>query len=206
MAKKTQTQRKRVESIKSYLREFRIESKWSTINGAAQMALAIPDSFDQQKITVLMSLIEQTMDADLVCVYCGNHAATWDHLFNNVQGNRYSGYGNRIFNLVPACRTCNERKGGKHWRTFVTELNPEKLDDVVRRLEAVEKKNDAERYDWSIIEERHSELAAKYDAALRELKMKVRELDALASKIRAAIRTEIDSRTTAALSAKKQPA
>src|SRR6266850_5675274 len=109
---------KRAESIAVYLKEHRISGRWSTINGAVQVALSVPDDYDAEKVASLIGLIEQKLDEELRCVYCGEPAATWDHLFNNVKDSRFSGYGNRIFNLVPACRTCNESKGGKDWREF----------------------------------------------------------------------------------------
>lgn len=134
-----------------------------------QLALAVHDDFDAERVGELLRLLEQSSDVDLLCVYCGKSAATWDHLFNNVTKKRYSGYGNRIFNLVPACRTCNEKKGSKHWRTFA-KLVAIDFAAVELRLAAVEKRNDSERYPWDLIVSRHTALAAKYDKAQDELR------------------------------------
>lgn len=179
-----------MESIKKYLRPFKIASRQTTFNGAVQLALAVHDEFDVTRVEELLSLLEQSIDSELHCVYCGKPAATWDHLFNNVSAKRFSGYGNRIFNLVPACRTCNEKKGSKHWRTFAKAVAPD-FSAVERRLTAVEKRNDAERYPWELVVKQHPELAAKYDKAQDELRAKIRELDGLAEQIRAAIRREL---------------
>jgi len=123
--KKKQKTGKRADSIKAYLKPFKIASKQTTFNGAVQLALAVHDEFDQKKVAELIGLLEQSIDVDLKCVYCDHPAATWDHLYNNVQAKRFSGYGNRIFNLVPACRTCNEKKGSKDWRVFAKEVAPD---------------------------------------------------------------------------------
>jgi hypothetical protein len=190
VGKRNSTTKPQVESIKKYLRPFRIASKQTTFNGAVQLALAVHDEFDLERVEELLSLLEQSVGAELQCVYCGKPAATWDHLFNNVSEKRFSGYGNRIFNLVPACRTCNEKKGSKHWRTFA-KLVAADFSAVERRLSAVEKRNDAERYPWDLIVKRHPDLAAKYDKAQEELRAKIRELDGLAEQIRAAISVEL---------------
>lgn len=193
VGKKKATAGKRADSIKAYLKPFKIASKLTTFNGAAQLALAVHDDFDKKRVAELICLLEQSNDHDLRCVYCDKPAATWDHLYNNVQANRFSGHGNRIFNLVPACRTCNEKKGSKDWRVFAKTVAPE-YPAVERRLAAVEKRNDAEKYPWELIVQRHPNLAADYDQALGELKAKIRELDALAEKIREAICAELAKR------------
>ena len=180
----------RADSIKKYLKPFKIVSKMTTFNGAVQLALAVHDDFDAVRVAELLRLLEQSIDADLMCVYCGKPAATWDHLFNNVADKRFSGYGNRIFNLVPACRTCNEKKGSKHWRVFAKIVAAD-FAAVERRLAAVEKRFDAEKYSWERILKRHPELAAEYEKAQAELRTKLVELDALADRIRQAIRADL---------------
>ncbi|HTR53356.1 MAG TPA: HNH endonuclease [Kofleriaceae bacterium] len=184
----------RAVSIKKYLKPFKITSRHTTFNGSVQCALAVHDSYDVSRVAELIALLEQAANSDLICVYCDKPAATWDHLHNNVQNKRFSGYGNRIFNLVPACRTCNEKKGAKHWRAFAKTVAPD-MDAVERRLSAVEKRNDAERYPWEMIVKRHAALAAEYDRAQDELWEKIRQLDAIAARIRDAIIADLASRT-----------
>jgi len=183
--------KKRAESMRAVLKEHPIARRWSTINGAIQIALAVPEVYDEKKVAELIELLDQKMDDILTCVYCGDDAATWDHLLNNIQGGRFSGYGNRILNLVPACRTCNERKGGKPWRDFVKEVAPTNVEDVIRRLAAVEARNDVERHSWEMIQTRYPDLASSYDRAQGELRAKVQELDKIAEQIRAAIRRDL---------------
>lgn len=194
MGKKKAQTGLRAHSIKKYLKPFKISSRSTTFNGAVQLALAVHDTFSAKRVGELIQLLEQPVESDLACVYCGKPAATWDHLFNNVQEKRFSGYGNRIFNLVPACRTCNEQKGSKHWRDFAKSVALD-VAAVERRLTAVEKRNDAERYPWELIVERHPELAAEYDRAQDELKAKLRDLDAIAARIRDAIIADLGSRS-----------
>lgn len=55
-----------------------------------------------------------TLSLNDLCVYCGERqAATWDHIVPVFRGGR-----NIISNLVPACLTCNSRKGKKTLSEF----------------------------------------------------------------------------------------
>jgi hypothetical protein len=122
-------------SIKKYLRPSTIMSRKSTFANAFASALAPYDEFSIDTVSAAMRDLGQDPDADLTCVYCGDVAATWDHVFNRVVNGEFSGYGHRIRNLVPCCRTCNERKGGKHWRVFLDIVDPPDIDIRIRRME-----------------------------------------------------------------------
>lgn len=83
---------------------------------------------------------------DLRCAYCGDKATEWDHLRPLIKNRRPTGYISEIANLVPACGKCNQSKGNKPWRDWMTSeavLSPKAkeiadLDERIRRIEAYE--------------------------------------------------------------------
>lgn len=169
----------RAASIKKYLKASKIAGRWTTFNGSFQAALAVPESYDAVKHARALKLLGRDPGAELTCVYCDKPAATWDHLENNVRGGRYSGYGHRIFNLVPACRTCNESKSGKSWPAFVD-------GDPTRRarLEAFAAADAHERFGWERIVQDLPELAQRHLQIQEDVRSKVREADDVAADIR----------------------
>src|SRR5438132_2839296 len=58
--------------------------------------------------------------ADLRCAYCGDKASEWDHLRPLVVKQRPTGYISEIRNLVPSCGKCNQSKGNKEWRVWIS--------------------------------------------------------------------------------------
>lgn len=58
--------------------------------------------------------------SDVRCAFCGNKSSEWDHLRPLVLGRRPTGYISEIHNLVPACGKCNQSKGNKAWRVWIT--------------------------------------------------------------------------------------
>ncbi|WP_373320119.1 HNH endonuclease [Ruegeria spongiae] len=122
-------------SIKKYLKPNTIAQRKSTFSNAFASALAPYDEYSEAAVEEAIYDLGQDPTADLVCVYCGEEAATWDHVFNRVLKGEFSGHGHRIRNLVPCCRTCNERKGKKHWKTFLELLNAPDKDLRIRQIE-----------------------------------------------------------------------
>lgn len=180
-------------TVKKYLKPYRVMGRWTTFNGALQAALAVPEAYDAPKHAEALSLLGQVGDVDLTCVYCGRGAATWDHLENNVKGGRFSGFGHRIYNLVPACRTCNERKGGKPWRAFLSERGATQSPRAAV-LEAFAAKNAAESFGWAQIEKELPDLAREYDRLRDEILERLRAADVVAAKIRAEVEARIDEK------------
>lgn len=123
-------------SIKKYLRPSTIMGRKSTFANAFASALAPHDAYTMAALADAMRDLGQDPDAELVCVYCGQPAATWDHVFNRVVKGDFSGHGHRIRNLVPCCRSCNESKGQKAWRTYLDVLDPPDKEARVARMEA----------------------------------------------------------------------
>lgn len=122
-------------SIKKYLRPSNIMGRKSTFSNAFASALAPHDTYTAATVAEAIRDLGQDPDADLLCVYCGEAAATWDHVFNRVVKGDFSGHGHRIRNLVPCCRTCNESKGSKSWRDYFNALDPPDRDLRLGRME-----------------------------------------------------------------------
>jgi hypothetical protein len=177
----------RAESIRRYLKVHKAVGRWTTVNGALQAALAVPETYDAAKHADALRVLDQDADDDLRCVYCGELAATWDHLANNVQRGRYSGYGNRIYNLVPACRTCNERKGGKTWQAWLEKLGAGAVAGAAERIAAFAQRDEHERFGWAEIEAELPELAGRYVRLVADIRAKLIEADEVAKQIRAAV-------------------
>ena len=53
------------------------------------------------------------------CVYCGRPKTDSDHFRAIVRGGRPSGYFHTPDNIVPACGSCNQSKGGLDWRAWM---------------------------------------------------------------------------------------
>jgi len=84
---------------------------------------------------------------DLRCAYCGDKSTEWDHLRPLVENQKPTGYISEINNLVPACGKCNQSKGNKHWKVWISspaKLSPKTkgvidLNDRIKRLEDFER-------------------------------------------------------------------
>lgn len=122
-------------SIKKYLKPNTIQSRKSTFSNAFASALAPYDDYSEIEVERVVQDLDQDPAEDLFCVYCGTEAATWDHVYNRVLNGEFSGHGHRIRNLVPCCRTCNESKGKKHWKSFLESLDSDDKDQRVHRIE-----------------------------------------------------------------------
>lgn len=182
-------------TIKKYLVPRKIAGRWTTFNGAMQGALAVPELYDSAKHAKALALLGQNSDEDLLCVYCGAAAATWDHLECVVKSRYYSGSGHRIYNLVPACRTCNEKKGGKPWAAFLLEIGG--ADEGLRRerLERFAQRELVERFGWDDIVRELPDLAKRYQELITEIRGKLKEADDLAAQIRAKAASRRESTT-----------
>jgi hypothetical protein len=121
-------------SIKKYLRPSKIMGRKRTFANAFASALAPHDSYTVTVVADAIRDLGQDPEADLLCVYCGELAATWDHVFNRVVKGDFSGHGHRIRNLVPCCRSCNESKGQKLWRDYLDVLDPPDKDIRIARM------------------------------------------------------------------------
>lgn len=93
-------------------------SRSSTVTHEYAKVLAPADEYDQDQLESAFRAIGLIVDEVLICAYCSRAAATVDHLNPLVIDKKFSGWGHVFGNLVPACKNCNESKGGKPWREF----------------------------------------------------------------------------------------
>lgn len=125
----------KIDSIKRYLRPQSIMGRKSTFSNAFASALAPHDAYSAKLVAEAVRDLGQDPESELVCVYCDAPGATWDHVFNRVIKGEFSGHGHRIRNLVPCCRTCNERKGQKPWREWLAIVSPTSLEQRAAKME-----------------------------------------------------------------------
>jgi 5-methylcytosine-specific restriction endonuclease McrA len=82
-----------------------------------------------------------------VCAYCGGHKSEWDHFRPIVIDRKPTGFITEIANLVPSCGKCNQSKGNKPWREWISgnarhspkTRNIADLDERIRRLDQYER-------------------------------------------------------------------
>jgi len=100
------------------------------------------------------------MDAHTICcAYCGGPYTEWDHFRPLVRNKRPTGFISEINNLVPSCGKCNQSKGNKDWRIWITSdarLSPKTrnisgLIERIARLEAFEKQSNPIRIDFESV-------------------------------------------------------
>lgn len=99
-----------------------VRNRTTTINHAFAACIALNDSFDAEKIKAAIVALKQDPEKELVCVYCGEPAQTWDHVHATVRNSVFSGHGNNLGNLLPCCKLCNSRKGNKPWKVHLANL------------------------------------------------------------------------------------
>jgi hypothetical protein len=116
------------------MRKIRIKSeRGSSVNNAFASALAMFSSVSDDAINEALKVLGQPPTGPLVCVYCGEPEQEIDHLNGLVEATRYTGNGQVIGNLVPACGDCNGRKGKKAWKKWAVDegISP----DQIKRIE-----------------------------------------------------------------------
>jgi 5-methylcytosine-specific restriction endonuclease McrA len=71
------------------------------------------------------------------CAYCSEPADTLDHVRP-----RHKGGATATTNLVPACRTCNRRKGSEEWREWFNRQDSYLLDRELAVLRWIQASDD----------------------------------------------------------------
>ena len=172
----------RYPDIKRYLQPYMIVARRkTTINHAFAAAVAPCDDFDESRVRAAVTLLGQEPDSDLLCVYCGQYAETWDHVFAIVQKSQFSGHGHRLGNLLPCCKPCNSKKGNKDWKSFLQNLP---ITAEVR----IQRSADIQRYlDKLLVADPRPEHLPEYQE-LQSIKQQVLDLlvraDAVAQRLR----------------------
>ena len=72
-----------------------------------------------------------------LCAYCSEPADTLDHVRP-----RHKGGATVTTNLVPACRTCNRRKGSEEWREWFNRQDSYLLDRELAVLRWIQASDD----------------------------------------------------------------
>jgi len=174
-------------AIKGHLKPYSIYSRRkTTINHAFASSIAPCDVYDEAGVRAAVEALGQDADDDLLCVYCGATAETWDHVFATVVDSEFSGAGHRLGNLLPCCKPCNSKKGNKPWEIYLDAV-PMSEEDRGRRREIIQ------RYLATYFTREHRPAQTAEYAQLLELRDRVidimRDADALAERIRDKSRT-----------------
>ncbi len=119
--------------------EVKITGRITTIRGAFIKAIIpeVPFTNEEVKQWSNKLMIDTTNPR---CSYCGGKASELDHFFAAVKDKRPTGYVTDLYNLVPSCGKCNQSKGGRYWKTWITgnaKNSPTTLNvpDLERRIE-----------------------------------------------------------------------
>jgi len=114
----------KLDSIRNHLRPYSIFNKRrTTIAHAFASAIAVVEGYDRSRVADAIRALGQNPDSDLLCVYCGEPAQTWDHLRGLVKNKSWSGFGHTVANLVPCCKKCNSEKRNRDWLDFLKSKN-----------------------------------------------------------------------------------
>jgi len=148
------------------------------------------------EIGEVLKILEMNRN-DLRCAYCGDRATEWEHFHPVVKGRFPTGYPSSIKNLVPSCGKCNQSKGGKEWRDWITSnapLSPKsrKIADLDKRISCLE------RYEkWAncspmplvkiVGEDVYEEYFGKLDDIIRQMKEAQKMASILKAKINDAL-------------------
>lgn len=174
-------------TIKNHLKAYSVRARRATtINHAFASAIVPFDRYDAETIARVkeaMRKFDQDLN-DLHCVYCVDRktpAATWDHLVGLVKNKEPHGYGHQVGNLVPCCKSCNEKKGGKDWEDFVDQnsSDPTKKKRLKRQLKE-HLKQFAVKIDLGILKRECPKEYGAYEALKSIIIMVMDEADKLA--------------------------
>jgi hypothetical protein len=93
-------------------------AKTSTITKAFADAIA-PSRYPTQEEYDEYIKIFPLNEGAKTCAYCGGAFRYYEHFRPIVKDKQPTGYGSDIYNLVPSCNDCNEKKRGEGWREFM---------------------------------------------------------------------------------------
>ena len=182
-------------AIRQHLQPYSIHTRRSTtINHAFASAIAPNDDYKDETIAQAIRHLGQDPTKDLQCVYCNLHPAeTWEHVTGLVQGKRYAGYGHTLSNLLPCCKSCNSKKGGKEWRIFLTDLisDPEQRAAKVTHLEKYLARYGREVFDQDAISRLLPKETDRLGAIQAEILSLMREADSVAATIRSEVKRHL---------------
>lgn len=179
----------RADSIRAHLKTYSIyQKRKTTINHAFASALAPKSAYSPITVAEALRALGQSAEYDLVCVYCGGEAQTWDHLSALVKDSELAGFGHQVGNLVPCCRHCNSRKGSKDWQRFVQEeVEEPRRSELISALVEYQRKF-ATPIDLRLARARNPEGWQRYDALRAQIHQLMQEADSVAETLRSTVR------------------
>ena len=158
----------------------KISGRSSSLTAAFVSAIIPQIEPTAEEIKKALQILGMDVD-DVRCAYCGAAMTEWDHLRPLVADQKPTGFISEIRNLVPSCSKCNQSKGNKYWKDWITSsarLSPKTrkvpdLDDKISRLEAYEKWGAVKRLDLQspVDKEVWEEHWANWRFVLRALKV-----------------------------------
>lgn len=98
---------------------MKISGRSSSITAAFVTAIVPQVEPLEEEIREALNILEMSPDR-MECVYCGGSYSEWDHLRPLVSGQKPTGFITEIRNLVPSCGKCNQSKGNKDWKAWMT--------------------------------------------------------------------------------------
>ena len=171
-----------------------IKGRSSTITAAFVQAIIPAIEPSDQEVDEALAILGMRR-GECFCAYCGATTSEWDHFRPLVENRRPTGYITEIANLVPSCGKCNQSKGNKHWRAWISSaasLSPKTrnvsgLEEKIRKLEAyegwkkptkVDFENELPPEDWEqhwANWQRFNELIEEWETHARKIRQKIKE-------------------------------
>ncbi|MBL9219271.1 MAG: HNH endonuclease [Opitutaceae bacterium] len=165
-----------------------IKGRSSSITAAFVQSIIPVREPTEEEVEQALALLGMSRGA-CRCAYCGSATSEWDHFRPLVVNRRPTGYITEIANLVPACGKCNQSKGNKPWKTWITSnatkspktRNVPDLEKKILRLEAYERwkvptKLDLEQVSTNELWEKHWRNLSRFDELIKECEQHAREL------------------------------
>jgi hypothetical protein len=81
------------------------------------------------------------------CAYCGEQFDYYEHFRPLVVETKPTGYGSDIYNLVPSCSNCNQRKGNSSWKDWMKNSRNKSILDGPTHMARINKLEEFEK--WS---------------------------------------------------------
>lgn len=131
-----------------YLNLFRMPTPMKITGRSSSITNAFINSIipiippTNEQVKEALKILDMTIDT-FQCAYCGGSASEWDHLRPLVMNKKPTGFISEIHNLVPSCGKCNQSKGNKPWRTWISsdaKLSPNTrgVKDILKRVERLD--------------------------------------------------------------------
>lgn len=135
--------------------QMKITGRTSTMTHAFITSIIPHIEPTEKQIRKSLEILHISSD-NITCAYCGDPATEWDHLRPLVKDKKPTGFISEIHNLVPSCGKCNQSKGNKCWRDWMTSKaklypksrNVKNLDELIEHLEKYEEWGDVHAIDF----------------------------------------------------------